>query len=555
MLQPKVLVAFVGLIALILGAFVIGSAQEIQWTKTYNMDKYPGIGGWFGQKTHAEAENGVLRVVDPSSDGGEGHCFSIEWGAAADKEAIAEARMKVVSAEGNAGVALWVSNGVHEEGVQFQTDGVNLAFSGLKYNMDTTDDFHVYRVTIKGNDLKLYVDGKLAIDASGKFTHEAVNGRSQLSFGSVSSSAKGESLWDYVRFKSPLVIETQSGKTPPEMENITIFREPQTYAVFPSIRRDKKTDKLSVHFRAGGPRSHINSQGARSVTMVSTDGGKTWKEGPGVPGKPFKGPNGRLIRVACKWWQEHPASEREQLEKEGYYVANVRKGVVAICAGAYWSWSDDGGKTWEKKDIEMPFMASLASGMNSLQLDDGTIVFPVYGFQKVGQPDSSWVLRTTDYGKTWKLIKVGTHPDGKTPLNEPFIIRLDNGRLMIVMRTGRGKDHLWQAFSDDEGASWHSLRDTGVKGHPPDLLRLQDGRILLTYGHRHEPYGIRAVVSNDNGETWDLDNIWVLRDDGGGVDLGYPHSVQLKDGTVVTVYYFFEPGGMQYIACTRWRVP
>jgi hypothetical protein len=191
--------------------------------------------------------------------------------------------------------------------------------------------------------------------------------------------------------------------------------------------------------------------------------------------------------------------------------------------------------------------------MNSLQLDDGTILFPVYGKAKAGENDCSWVFRSTDYGDTWQLVPVGSRP--QSHLNEPTIVQTPTGRLLTLMRTGVGSDHLWQAVSDDKGATWQGLTDTGVKGHPPDLLVLDDGRLLLTYGFRHMPLGIRAVVSADNGESWDLQHVWTLRDDGGSTDLGYPHSVQLKDGTIVTIYYFVEPGGMQYIACTRWRVP
>jgi len=198
-------------------------------------------------------------------------------------------------------------------------------------------------------------------------------------------------------------------------------------------------------------------------------------------------------------------------------------------------------------------MACLASGMNSLQLSDGTILFLVYGAQKPEDKDSSWLLRSTDYGETWQLVPVGLKPG--LDLNEPEIIETRPGRVLIVMRTGDGRDHLWQAVSDDRGATWHDLKDTGVQGHPPDLLRLQDGRLLLSLGFRHLPPGIRAVVSRDGGATWDLQHVWSLRSGGGSNDLGYPHSVQLRDGTVVTVYYFAEPGGMQYIACTRWKVP
>ncbi len=49
---------------------------------------------------------------------------------------------------------------------------------------------------------------------------------------------------------------------------------------------------------------------------------------------------------------------------------------------------------------------------------------------------------------------------------------------------------------------------------------------------------MRARLSRDGGRTWDREII--LRQDGGGRDLGYPRSVQRRDGKVVTVYYFWD---------------
>ena len=79
-------------------------------------------------------------------------------------------------------------------------------------------------------------------------------------------------------------------------------------------------------------------------------------------------------------------------------------------------------------------------------------------------------------------------------------------------------------------------RQTPMKGHPPHLLRLRDGALLCTYGYRHEPYGIRATISYDGARTWQPE--FVLRDDGGSGDLGYPVSVELPDGRLLAVYYF-----------------
>ena len=89
-------------------------------------------------------------------------------------------------------------------------------------------------------------------------------------------------------------------------------------------------------------------------------------------------------------------------------------------------------------------------------------------------------------------------------------------------------------------------------GNPPSLIRLKDGRLCLTYGRRAPPFGIRARLSNDGGHTWGTEVI--LRADGGGPDVGYPRTVQRRDGNLVTVYYIHtEPKGDRFIAATIWK--
>jgi hypothetical protein len=85
------------------------------------------------------------------------------------------------------------------------------------------------------------------------------------------------------------------------------------------------------------------------------------------------------------------------------------------------------------------------------------------------------------------------------------------------------------------------------------LIQLSDGRLCLTYGYRAAPFSIRAWISRDGGRTWNSEII--IRDHGGGRDLGYPRSVQRPDGKIVTVYYFWdrETGPERYIAATIWQ--
>ena len=82
-------------------------------------------------------------------------------------------------------------------------------------------------------------------------------------------------------------------------------------------------------------------------------------------------------------------------------------------------------------------------------------------------------------------------------------------------------------------------------------MKLRDGRLVITYGYRSAPYGIRARISKDEGKTWG-DEI-ILRNDGGAWDLGYTRSLQRSDGKMLTVYYFNDHEDTErYIGATIW---
>ena len=139
----------------------------------------------------------------------------------------------------------------------------------------------------------------------------------------------------------------------------------------------------------------------------------------------------------------------------------------------------------------------------------------------------------------------------------PSTVRLRDGGLLTAVRCREG-GHSWISIwrSGDSGKNWSLLGDkaaqTGTRGNPASLLLLTDARLALIYGYRIEPYGIRARLSDDDGQSWS-DEI-ILRQDGSSWDLGYPVSVQRPDGKIVTVYYYTdkEHGPERYIAATIW---
>jgi hypothetical protein len=57
----------------------------------------------------------------------------------------------------------------------------------------------------------------------------------------------------------------------------------------------------------------------------------------------------------------------------------------------------------------------------------------------------------------------------------------------------------------------------------------------MSYSYRRAPYGNQARVSIDNGRTWSAP--MTISADGTNGDIGYPSTVELDDGTLLTVWY------------------
>ena len=178
-----------------------------------------------------------------------------------------------------------------------------------------------------------------------------------------------------------------------------------------------------------------------------------------------------------------------------------------------------------------------------------------------GEGAGIFAARTVDGGKTFALTAwIAQRADGY--LIMPSTVRLSASEIRTAVRCRDGGNSVQPArcwidlfASSDNGLSFRHLStpiaDTGRGGNPPALIRLDDGRLCLTYGYRAEPYGIRAQLSEDGGATWG-DQI-VLRDDAGNHDLGYPRSIQRPDGAVVTVYYYNDQADRErYVAATIW---
>ena len=170
-------------------------------------------------------------------------------------------------------------------------------------------------------------------------------------------------------------------------------------------------------------------------------------------------------------------------------------------------------------------------------LPDGTLLY--VGSRVEGDPsyrDGDNVLasyKLYEDGHYEKLGEIENLPD--IMFCEPHTIVLPDGTIIVHARV-EVDFYLMQSESYDGGRTFtkpHALLPP-YGGAPAHLLR--DGDTLIsTYGYRSAPRGIRAMFSTDGGKSW-LTN-QVIIDDGIDWDLGYPASVVLKDGSILTVYY------------------
>ncbi len=229
--------------------------------------------------------------------------------------------------------------------------------------------------------------------------------------------------------------------------------------------------------------------------------------------------------------------------------------------GGEWFVSEDRGHSWTG-----PYQLLDAGRPGLLARTDYIVEGPrratafIAAEKSGGSEGQPLCIRTTDGGLTWSLVGwIGPEPpEGYGYSIMPATVSIgEHGYLSFIRRGARmdgGKQWWLEPYmSPDDGQSWYLLKEPRIDnaGNPATLTRLANGDLALTYGWRSAPYGIRARVSQDDGQTWSSEII--LRADGASWDIGYPRTVQRLDGKCVTVYYYETKAQPErFIAATIW---
>ena len=299
------------------------------------------------------------------------------------------------------------------------------------------------------------------------------------------------------------------------------------YQAFPDVCRLQDGRLLCVFYAGYGHVSFPNEQlpqGGCIAACYSSDEGKTWTDAEIIIDTPLDDRDPSVVqltdgRILCTFFT--------------YSKEKDRKIVIVESA--------DNGKTWSPPRFPFKDSPYLAISQPIRMLSDGTLLTPLY-IEDESKPDGSSgaVSLSDDNGKTWSDVIVIPN-GGKSFDAETDVIELKNGTLYAIQRP-RHPPSMGVSFSRDKGKTWSVSEPVGFAGHCPYLLRTKNDEILL--GTRIPSTALR--ISRDECKTWS-DPIQV--DNVGGA---YPSMVELKDGSILIVYY--EEGKDSSIRAKKFRV-
>jgi len=354
---------------------------------------------------------------------------------------------------------------------------------------------------------------------------------------------------------------------------------PFNYYAWPSITR--LPDGALAAVASGLRLEHICPFG-KGVICYSRDEGETWTSPTVVMDTPLDdrdcgltvfGENRAILtsfnnttdmqRYHNNRRRKHAATAKEMAKCDlidAYLNYVDQLGTQDQFIGSTYRISDDGGYTFGAFH-RMPVTAPHGPAC----LNDGSLLYVGRRFSDDDSFDGGekpfvqcWTLDENDEPVYLTSIENVSDEFGTINSCEPHAIQLPDGTIIVHIRMERGGEHpyfsTWQSVSTDGGKTYSRPEPlVGPRGGAPaHLLLHSSGTLISVYGYRNAPYGIRAMLSHDGGETWDTD--WILDDECDNGDLGYPATVELKDGSLLTIYYQ-NVDGVARIMQRVWNLP
>jgi len=349
----------------------------------------------------------------------------------------------------------------------------------------------------------------------------------------------------------------------------TISLQADRYHGWPTMIRRDNGELMVVC--SGGRDSHVCPFG-RVELIRSSDNGETWSFARTIVDGPIddrdaglvETSRGTLLATTFTSLAFEPNLQRQsaaakngesgmpdsQLARWQAAWRRLPNGTHASHLGCWMLRSEDGGTTWSPS-----YRVPVNSPHGPVNLSDGRLLYAGIALWTAERAVGIWL--SDDDGRTWaQQAQLPTREgDDSSAYHELHAVEAASGRWIVHIRNHNKANHreTLQTHSDDGGRTWTTPYSIGVWGLPSHLLRLSDDRLLMTYGHRRQPLGNQARVSEDHGATWS-DPV-LLQGDATSGDLGYPSTVELSPGRLATVWYEKLKGSkFAQLRMARWKL-
>jgi len=337
----------------------------------------------------------------------------------------------------------------------------------------------------------------------------------------------------------------------------TIIDNPDSifgYFAWPSVAR--LDDGTLAAVCSGFRLRHICPFG-KAVISYSRDDGKTWTRPAVVIDTPLDDRDSGICvdgkRVIVTSFNNTPENQRAWLDgniKKGdrspslklmeAYFGLYPENVCEKYLGSTYKISRDGGYTFgeiKKSPVTSPHGPFVAN--------DGRVIWVGRVFVSDQEKNASDIaLAEMDENENFvikALIAPSVDKFGVGFSCEPHAIELPDGRIIVAIRVQRFDEHplftVYICESSDGGKTFTEPRMLidRLAGSPPHLLLHSSGALVMSYACRNGNMGVRAIISRDGGRTFGEEI--KLTENAPSNDLGYPSTVERRDGTLLTVWY------------------
>jgi hypothetical protein len=355
-----------------------------------------------------------------------------------------------------------------------------------------------------------------------------------------------------------------------KLEDVVIYKNDKFYSTFPSVVC-RPNGELIVAFRRAPERrpfgeGRISHTDANSYLVVvrSTDHGRHWSEYPELMfAHPFGGAqdpcllqlkDGTLLCSSYGWMESRSYTPPQ--------LINLHRVGTFLFLGGLILHSKDGGHRWGEpiippatpgEQVRDPFGKPVPAYNRGAMCEgaDGTIYWATASMVDDRKGISGTHLFTSkDKGLTWAYSAPISGSTTNVSFDETSLYETPKGDLIAFMRTQNLDDRTAIARSTNHGKSFLPWEDAGFQGHPHFALRLPNKEVLLVYGYRHAPFGVRARVLDPECTNISTAKEIVLRSDGANGDVGYPWATMISKNRALVVYYLNIKDGTRFIAGT-----